>query len=160
MEDKREFKNVILILVNFNDLVNREICVRGRITSIRRMKNFVFMDLYQADHKIQVSMETAKSHGQVAAGDFVEICGICAHTKSGEPTINILDIDVLGKWTSTIGYKDIRKIRSGSARAFLPESYGRVFFAQAVRNHIRRFLISQDFIEVHTPLLSSRYNGG
>lgn len=147
------------ISANFPSFLGQEVSIRGRIAAVRRMKKSVFADLIWASSKIQCRFEPLASYVP-ACGDLLEVSGGCVEASSGEPTIDVFEVLVIAKWKAETDYKKVSEGGATSLRAFLPGSYETGFFSQAVRNHIRQFLVSRKYLEVQTPILGKNYNGG
>ncbi len=140
-------------------LIGVEVRTRGRVISIRRMRKSVFADLFSVDSKIQCRFDPADGFCP-NNGDLVEIVGKCILSKSGEPTIGVSNVVVVGKWSANIDFKKVLDGGSSPLLAFMPGAYGHFHYSQIVRNQIRSFLVSENYFEVQTPILGKNYNGG
>lgn len=147
------------IIASFASLLGSNVCSRGRVASVRKMKRSVFVDLFFKNARIQCRFEP-KSDFQPHSGDLIEVSGRCVYTKTGEPTIDVLKASFIAKWNGEVDYKKVSEGRSWPLYAFLPETYERIHFSQAVRNFIRQFLTSRGYFEVQTPIAGKNYNGG
>ena len=148
-----------VLLEKFVSLLGVEVKVRGRIISIRRMKRSVFADLFSIDSKVQCRFDPA---GGLCPnnGDLVEVVGKCVVSKSGESTIDVSSVVVVGKWSANIDFKEVSNGGSSPLLAFMPGAYGRFHYSQVARNQVRTFLTSEGYFEVQTPILGRNYNGG
>lgn len=147
------------VCVAFASHLGSSVQVRGRIISVRQMRKSVFADLSSNGFKLQCRFEP-NSDFIPHNGDLVEVAGNCIYTKSGESTIDVSSATVIGKWSAEVDYKKVSEGKNGQLSAFLPEARGQFHFSQAVRNHIRHFLTSEEYFEVQTPILGRNYNGG
>ncbi len=143
----------------FDSQFENIVFVQGRISSVRSMKDFVFADIWEMGSKIQIVLNADANLG-FNPGDLVTVEGQCVLTKSGEKSIKVSSVEVTGKWEAEIAYKDVAKTKSGLLSVFAPEAYERLLFPNLVRNNIRSFLNSKNFLEVQTPVLGENYNGG
>ncbi len=144
---------------DFDSHLDGDVFVRGRISSVRKMKDFIFADIWERGFKIQVVFIADQSFA-FNSGDLLSISGRCFLTKSGERSIEAKAAEMIGKWESEVGYKDVSKSQSGALSAFEPEAYLSLFFPNLLRNNIRSFLNFESFFEVQTPILGDNYNGG
>ena len=71
------------IINNFEIHLNNEISTKGRVYSIRKMKNFFFADIFFQTEKIQVILDR-NSNFILNEGDLIEISGICIYSKKIE----------------------------------------------------------------------------
>lgn len=143
----------------FDSHMKDTIFVQGRISSVRKMKGFVFADIWEKGSKIQIVCN-AEENPSFNPGDLVIIGGQCIITKNGERSVKIDTTEIIGKWEAEIGYKDIEKTNSGPFSVFTHEAYERLIFSNLVRDKLRMFLNSKNFFEVQTPVLGENYNGG
>lgn len=143
----------------FASHLGNSVQVRGRIISVRQMRKSVFADLFSNGFKLQCLFQP-NSGFTPHNGDLVEVVGNCIYTKAGEPTIDVSNATVIGKWSAEVDYKKVSEGRNGPLFAFLPGAREQFHFSQAVRNHIRYFLTSEEYFEVQTPILGRNYNGG
>ncbi len=143
----------------FTSLLGNDIRARGRITSVRRMKKSVFVDLTLKASKIQCCFEHDSGY-RPENGDLVEVFGKCFYTNTKEPTIDVFEVSVVNNWKADVEYGDVLRSKVNLLQAFSPEAYQRFHYPQAVRNFIRQFLTSRSYFEVQTPILGRNYNGG
>jgi lysyl-tRNA synthetase class 2 len=148
------------ILDSFDNLLNKEVSLSGRIINIRKMKTGLFVDLMNKNDVIQLFLSSLDNNN-LSTGDLINIRGKCFYTKRGEPTIKIKELQIVNKWNSNIGYKLIKNINNKTPlKIFLKEKYIRCYTSYRIREHIRDFLKKNNFMEVYTPVLCEKYNGG
>lgn len=148
------------ILDSFDNLLNKEVSLSGRIINIRKMKTGLFIDLMNKNDVIQLFLSSLDSNN-LLTGDIINIRGKCFYTKRGEPTIKIKELQIINKWNSNIGYKLIKNINNKTPlKIFLKEKYIRCYTSYRIREYIRDFLKKNNFMEVYTPVLCEKYNGG
>lgn len=143
----------------FPSLLGNEIQMQGRVLTVRQMKKSIFIDLFSKDARIQCHFDLSTNFIP-HSGDLIEVYGKCAYSNRGEPTVYVSQATVITKWNADIDYKKVSEGRSGPLFAFLPEARRRFHFSQAIRNHMRQFLVSESYFEVQTPILGRNYNGG
>jgi len=146
--------------------------VAGRITAIRRMGRATFLDLREGEAKIQ---GYANQDGlaerydlleMLDVGDFLGVVGTVFTTKRGELSIDLEDFRLLAKalrpppekWH---GLKDIElRYRQRYLDLLSNEEVRQLFITRSrIVSAMRRFLDSQGFLEVETPILQPLYGG-
>lgn len=152
--------SISCLLESFHKLLGEKIHVRGRVSALRKMKKLTFVDIFSRNEKIQLQIKSDLSIG-CAAGDLVEVEGLCILTKTGELTIDVIRLMVIGEWRASYDWKVINSIKQSSPlKSFRKDAYKSLFIPNLIRNLSRIFLNSLDFIEVQTPILTQNYNGG
>ena len=141
----------------------------GRITAHRNMGKSHFIDLSDSSGRIQVYLnskevgpEAMLAFDQLDIGDFLGIEGETFVTKTGEPSIKAVSLQVLSKslrplpdkWhgvqDTEIKYRQ-RYLDLVSNRESLEVFQKRI----AIVREIRRFLEDRGFIEVETPMMQA-----
>ena len=141
----------------------------GRITAHRNMGKSHFIDLSDSSGRIQVYLnakevgpEAMAAFDQLDIGDFLGIEGETFVTKTGEPSIKAVSLQVLSKslrplpdkWhgvqDTEIKYRQ-RYLDLVSNRESLEIFQKRI----AIVREIRRFLENRGFIEVETPMMQA-----
>ncbi len=145
------------ILLKFNLLLKKEVIFLARIKSIRKMRNYIFFDVYNQGYEIQI---VGKNGLNIICGDLVKITGVCKFNKLGQKCIYLSKILVINKWNSKTPFKNIKNIPKDPLLSFLPSTFRRVYIANTMRNNIRNFLTENGYFEVQTPILSRKFNGG
>jgi Lysyl-tRNA synthetase (class II) len=100
-------------------------------------------------------------------GDFVEVRGNLMKTKTGEKTLEISDFKILAKSLRPLpekwhGLKDVeeRYRKRYLDLIFNPEVKEKFILRSKIISEIRKFLESEGFLEVETPILQPVYGGG
>lgn len=146
------------IIRNFDSLLGKSIQITGRVTAVRKLKQSTFFDVDQRGKKLQV--RTTANQEDIPAGSIVSAVGECVFSSSGHRTIDKARIDVVARWEHNPSFSDIQKTQQGALRTFVRDVYNNIFFAQSARNYMRNFLLSRDFFEIQSPVLTKHYNGG
>lgn len=145
----------------------------GRITAHRDMGKSHFVDLRDSTGRIQVYIH-AKEVGPeiielfklIDLGDFIGVEGTCFVTKTGEPTLKIHALEVLGKSLHPLpekwhGLQDIEARYRQRYLDLLTNERSRTVFETRILivREIRSFMESRGFLEVETPMLQSVAGG-
>jgi lysyl-tRNA synthetase class 2 len=145
----------------------------GRITAHRDMGKSHFVDLRDSTGRMQVYIH-AKEVGDevielfklVDLGDFIGVEGTCFLTKTGEPTLKVHKVELLGKSLRPLpekwhGLQDVEaRYRQRYLDLITNEHSRSVFEARiAIVREIRRFMESRGFLEVETPMLQAVAGG-
>lgn len=162
-----------------------EYTVAGRLKAIRVMGKSTFAHIEDGAGRLQVYFRT-NDLGEAAyqlfvdtfdLGDFVQISGGLFTTKAGEVTVWVKDFKMLAKAISPLPASK-EEVVDGEKRIFSafdnPEARYRERYADLAVNAevreifrtrakvtaaLRKFLDSQDFLEVETPVLQPLYGG-
>ncbi len=145
-----------------------QVVVAGRITSVRKMKNFCFLDMSDVSGRIQIVIGTDKPISLPNLGDIVMATGKPVTTKTGQLSIACQDIDILSSSTEnvssaiknhsdkTTGALDRRSLDLMVNNNLKRMVKARSLFIGIVRDHFRE----GGFLEVDTPVLSyARFAG-
>ncbi|MEG1182055.1 MAG: amino acid--tRNA ligase-related protein, partial [Oscillospiraceae bacterium] len=149
------------------------VCVAGRITSWRDMGKANFIDLTDAEGKIQVYVRRDDVGEDVYAdfktwdiGDIVGIKGFVFRTKRGEISIHAQEIELLSKSLIPLPEKfhglkdvDLRYRRRYIDLIVNPEVKETFLKRSAIIKAIRAFLDSLGYLEVETPVLHTIAGG-
>src|SRR5829696_5204870 len=125
---------------------NNERRVAGRVMARRGHGKLVFLDLVDRSGRLQLLVEEGRAGPvDLDLGDIVGAIGKPAKTRRGEPSLAVDELQLLGKNRSPLpdtfhGVTDV-EIRTRMVTA------------------IRRYLDSNGFVEVETPILQPRYGG-
>ena len=168
------------ILINFVEFEGKEVCLAGRIMSIRKMGKASFCQLMDATGEIQffmkkdnVGVETYNYLKLLDIGDFVGIEGVVFKTKTGEVTINIKGLTILAKSIRPLPIvkeKDgqifdkfsdkEQRYRNRHLDLIVNPDVKETFIKRAkIIKSIRNFLDEHGFLEVETPILQPIYGG-
>lgn len=134
--------------------------IRGRIVAVRKMKFSNFLDLAAHGWMIQVHLQNNATSLQLSSGDLVQISGTLFKTDAGERTLAGEHIALIAKWKAPISYSETQRKKYGPWATFGKEGFGRTYFPNRLREHARQFLCGRRFLEVQTPILGTKYNGG
>jgi lysyl-tRNA synthetase class 2 len=145
----------------------------GRITAHRDMGKSHFVDLRDSTGRIQVYIH-AKEVGPeliemfklVDLGDFIGVEGTCFLTKTGEPTLKVHALEMLGKSLRPLpekwhGLQDVEARYRQRYLDLLTNEQSRAVFEKRITivREIRHFLDSRGFLEVETPMLQAVAGG-
>ena len=141
------------------------VSVAGRMMSNRN--SGMFIDLKDATGKIQifshkdhVAPELLEQMGYYDIGDIIGVTGVVRRTPRGEITVNATAVEMLGKSVRPLpekhhGIQDTEiKYRKRYLDLIMSEESREVFRKRSlILAFIRNFLISENFMEVETPML-------
>src|SRR3712207_5347388 len=145
----------------------------GRITAHRDMGKSHFVDLRDATGRIQIYVqakelgaETMEVFALLDLGDFVGVEGTCFVTKTGEPSIKVSKLEVLGKALRPLpekwhGLQDVEARYRQRYLDLLTNEQSRAVFEKRITivREIRAFLQERGFLEVETPMLQAVAGG-
>src|SRR5450432_271275 len=145
----------------------------GRITAHRDMGKSHFVDLRDSTGRIQVYIH-AKEVGAdviemfrlVDLGDFIGVEGACFLTKTGEPTLKVHKLELLGKSLRSLpekwhGLQDVEARYRQRYLDLLTNEQSRAVFEQRITiiRETRNFMEARGFLEVETPMLQAVAGG-
>jgi lysyl-tRNA synthetase class 2 len=145
----------------------------GRITAHRNMGKSHFVDLRDSTGRMQVYIhakevgaETMEVFDLLDIGDFIGVEGECFLTKTGEPTLKVHSLAVLGKSLRPLpekwhGLQDVEARYRQRYLDLLSNEQSRSIFERriAIVREIRRFMEERGFLEVETPMLQAVAGG-
>ncbi|KSV57527.1 lysine--tRNA ligase [Acetivibrio ethanolgignens] len=158
---------------NFNELEGKNVSIAGRIMSKRVMGKASFCNVQDLKGNIQsyvardsIGEETYADFKKFDVGDIVGIKGEVFKTKTGEISIHAAEITLLTKSLQILPEKyhglvntDIR-YRQRYTDLIMNDEVKETFIKRSqIISAIRRFLDSQGFMEVETPMLVSNAGG-
>ncbi len=175
-EMSRLRQNINLALENFDDLlkIKKEIILAGRLRLIREHGGSTFADLEDATGKIQIYFKKDeigdKDYDFFIAnfdiGDFIEVAGGLFETKKGEKTLLVKNYRLLAKTLNQLPDKwhGLADIEERFRRRYLDllmnkEVKQRFKERSVIIKNLRKFLESEGFIEVETPILQALPGG-
>ncbi|PZR74471.1 MAG: lysine--tRNA ligase [Chthoniobacterales bacterium] len=141
----------------------------GRITAHRDMGKSHFVDLRDATGRMQVYVH-AKEVGPEAIelfklvdlGDFIGAKGTGFLTKTGEPTVRVHSLELLGKSLRPLpekwhGLQDVEARYRQRYLDLITNEQSRAVFEKriAIVREIRHFMEARGFLEVETPMLQA-----
>lgn len=146
-----------------------ELRAAGRITAHRDMGKSHFVDLRDASGRIQVYLHAKEVGAELMEifalldlGDFIGVEGTCFLTKTGEPTLKVHTLEVLGKSLRPLpekwhGLQDVEaRYRQRYLDLLTNEESKNVFEKRiAIVREIRHFFEARGFLEVETPMLQA-----
>lgn len=148
-----------------------QVVAAGRIIAVRDMGKSMWLDLRDTSGKVQVNMLQARLENfpqlkLLDIGDFLEIRGQLMKSRKGEITIFATGFRFLCKSIEPLPskFKGLRDVELRYRRRYLDlaandESRERFIKRSRIISYVRRFLDTQDFLEVETPMLQSIYGG-
>lgn len=157
-------------LLRFDELAasREDICLVGRVRSMRPMGKIAFAHIEDGSAKIQIFLSEKIVGAEkfklfvdtIELGDFVEVRGVLFLTKKDEKTLEVSDWKVLGKSllpipTEFYGLKDEEELLRRRYLDLLMNTETRELFVKKniFWQTIRQFLVQEKFLEVQTPVL-------
>jgi lysyl-tRNA synthetase class 2 len=142
--------------------------VAGRVLARRDMGKLVFLDLVDRSGRIQLLIQTERTGPvDVDLGDIVGVTGRPARTRRGEPSLAVDELELLAKIKRPLpdtfhGLKDVEaRYRQRYLDLLVNEDSRReALMRTRIVAEARRWLDSEGFVEVETPILQPRYGGG
>ncbi|HSP45993.1 MAG TPA: lysine--tRNA ligase [Chthoniobacterales bacterium] len=145
----------------------------GRITAHRDMGKSHFVDLRDSTGRIQVYIHAKEVGSEVIdlfklvdLGDFIGVEGDCFLTKTGEPTLKVHKLELLGKSLRPLpekwhGLQDVEARYRQRYLDLVTNEHSRAVFEKRITivREIRRFMESKGFLEVETPMLQAVAGG-
>jgi lysyl-tRNA synthetase, class II len=139
----------------------------GRVLARREMGKLVFLDLVDRSGRIQLMCDTGRIGAvDVHLGDIVGVSGKPAKSRRGEPSLALDELVVLARNSNPLpdtfhGLTDVEtRYRKRYLDLLVNEEAREAFLLRTrVVSAIRRYLDSEGFVEVETPVLQPRYGG-
>jgi lysyl-tRNA synthetase class 2 len=141
--------------------------VAGRVMARRGHGGLVFLDLVDISGRIQLLCDTSRT-GEIDLdlGDIVGASGRPSKTRRGEPSLAVDELILLAKIRRPLpdtfhGLKDteLRYRQRYLDLLVNEESRADALMRARMVSAIRRYLDSEGFVEVETPVLQPRYGG-
>ena len=158
------------VIENYTD--ERPVRVAGRLISKREMGKNVFAHIQDETGKLQVYAQVQGLGDKFAfwkqldLGDFIGGEGTLFTTKTGEKTVRLSDLRLLGKSLRPIpsqwyGLSDIeQRYRQRYVDLIVSEESRRVLLLRSrIVREVRRFFEEKDFTEVETPMMQTLAGG-
>jgi len=147
--------------------------VAGRITAHRDMGKSHFVDLRDSTGRLQVYIHAKEVGAEVIEmfklvdlGDFIGAEGACFLTKTGEPTLKVHTLEILGKSLRPLpekwhGLQDVEARYRQRYLDLLTNEQSRAVFEKRIMfvREIRHFMEARGFLEVETPMLQAVAGG-
>jgi len=134
----------------------------GRVLARREMGKITFLDLVDRSGRIQLLAGKV----DVDLGDIVGVAGHPAKSRRGEPSLQVVDFELLGKNRAPLpdtfhGLTDVElRYRKRYLDLLMNEETRADFLLRSrIVASIRRQLDADGFVEVETPVLQPRYGG-
>jgi lysyl-tRNA synthetase, class II len=141
---------------------SRTFRLAGRVMGRREMGKISFLDLVDRSGRIQL----LSGKVDVDLGDVVGVSGHPAKSRRGEPSLQVVDFELLAKNRSPLpdtfhGLTDVElRYRKRYLDLLMNEGTRADFLARSrIVAAIRRHLDAEGFVEVETPVLQPRYGG-
>ena len=158
---------------NFEEYENKDVCVAGRLLSKRGKGKVSFMDLWDRSGKIQIFAKFddlgEEEYGFLKKwdiGDIVEIKGFVFKTQMGEISVHAKEVKLLSKSLKPLPENyhgltntDLRYRQRYVDLIMNPEVKDTFIKRSKIISTIRKYLDSQGFMEVETPMLVSNAGG-
>ncbi len=143
--------------------------IAGRIMACREHGKAKFYDLKDSTGKIQlyvkadiVGPDAFELSNNTDIGDFIGVSGETFKTRTNEPSIKVLKIEMLSKSMRPLpekwhGLKDVEtRYRQRYVDTIMNDDVKKVFVTRSnIVSEIRRFLDAKGFLEVETPMMQS-----
>jgi lysyl-tRNA synthetase class 2 len=141
--------------------------IAGRAMARRDLGKLAFLDLVDRSGRIQLICDTSRTGElDVHMGDVVGVVGRPAKSRRGEPSLLADEVVVLARNRSPLpdtfhGLTDVeQRYRKRYLDLLMNEETRTDFLLRArIVTAIRRYLDSEGFVEVETPMLQPRYGG-
>ena len=161
------------IAEKFYELENKDVSIAGRIMSKRPMGKAGFININDRDGKIQVYVrrddigdEEYADFKKYDIGDIVEVTGFVFKTKTGEISIHAKSVRLLTKSLLPLPekYHGLTNTDTRYRQRYLdlimnPDVKDTFIKRSLIIRAIRRYLDSEGFIEVETPMLVQNAGG-
>jgi lysyl-tRNA synthetase class 2 len=141
---------------------SRSFRLAGRVLARREMGKITFLDLVDRSGRIQLLAGKV----DVDLGDIVGVAGHPAKSRRGEPSLQVVDLELLGKNRAPLpdtfhGLTDVElRYRKRYLDLLMNEETRADFLLRSrIVTSLRRHLDADGFVEVETPVLQPRYGG-
>lgn len=156
------------IAARFEELENSDCAIAGRMMTRRDMGKANFIDLHDATGRIQVYVRMNDVGEEAFAqfkkwdlGDLIEVKGFIFRTRRGEISVHAKEIRLLSKSLLPLPEKfhGLKDTDTRYRQRYLdlivnPEVKDTFLKRSRIISSIRRYLDSQGFVEVETPILN------
>lgn len=174
--------NNIEVINNYTKFEGALVTVAGRIIALRKLGKLNFLKIKDESGEIQVVWEKndldksepnynnselgIKNINLLDIGDFIEVSGIVFKTKTDEISVKVEVLRILTKSLRPIplDYEGLTNIEMRYRQRYLdlnvnPDVKKDLLLRSKVVEIIRQFLISENFVEIETPVLQPLYGG-
>jgi lysyl-tRNA synthetase class 2 len=140
----------------------------GRVMARRNMGRLVFLDLVDRSGRIQLFVRPEEvGEVDVDLGDVVGVTGAPMRTRRGEPSLLVRELILLAKNRKPLPdtFHGVRDPEVRYRQRYLEllvdeEARADAMLRSRIVSEIRRYLDTEGFVEVETPILQPRYGGG
>jgi lysyl-tRNA synthetase class 2 len=140
----------------------------GRVMARRGHGQLTFLDLVDRSGRIQLLCEEQRTGVvDVDVGDVVGVSGSPMRTRRGEPSLAVDELQLLAKIRRPLPdtFHGLQDTEARYRRRYLDllvneQSREDALVRSRIVAEIRRWLDSEGFVEVETPILQPRYGGG
>lgn len=161
------------VIARFEELENTDVSIAGRIMSWRDMGKASFIDVHDKTGRMQVYIrindvgeDVYKGMSNWDIGDIVSVKGFVFKTRRGEISVHAKEISLLSKSLRPLpdkfhGLKDVDlRYRQRYVDLITNDEVRDTFIKRSkIISTIRKYLDSQGFMEVETPMLVSNAGG-
>jgi lysyl-tRNA synthetase class 2 len=137
--------------------------VAGRVMARRDMGRLMFLDVVDRSGRIQLMLDPL----DVDLGDVVGAEGVPVKTRRGEPSLRVSELQLLAKIRRPLPdvYHGLQDTETRYRQRYVDllvneESRRHALLRSRIVAETRRWLDSEGFVEVETPILQPRYGGG
>ncbi|ORD94133.1 SYKC [Enterospora canceri] len=157
--------------VENDSMTERVVQAAGRITATREHSKSNFYTVVYNDESIQLVLkketpEKIKVADLMRRGDIVGFVGRCGRTRHGEPSVFCSEIVILAPCMRVI--PSVKNLLTNAETIYRnrhldllvnSESKQRFKNRSRIINHIRKYFVAMDFMEVETPIMNSKVGG-
>lgn len=163
----------------FEQLAGQQVSVAGRIFSLRPMGRATFAHLMDSSGKLQIYLRQDEMGERYELldlwdiGDFVGVKGFLFRTRTGEITVHVQEFQMLAKAIHPVPFAKergeqrwygLQDVEQRYRQRYLdllvnPDSYQTLITRCRILSETRKFLESEGFIEVETPVLQPMAGG-
>ena len=161
------------VTARFDELEGKDVSLCGRIMSKRPMGKAAFMNIADRDGRMQVYVrrddvgeEEYAFFKKYDIGDIVEVKGFVFKTQTGEISVHAKSVRLLSKSLLPLPekYHGLTNVDTRYRQRYVdlimnPEVKDTFIKRSKIIRAIRKYLDSQDFIEVETPMLVANAGG-
>ena len=134
----------------------------GRVLARREMGKITFLDLVDRSGRIQLLAGKV----DIDLGDIVGVSGHPAKSRRGEPSLQVVELELLGKIRAPLPdtFHGLTDVEARYRKRYLDllmndETRADFLLRSRIVAAIRRRLDADGFVEVETPVLQPRYGG-
>ncbi len=156
------------IVERFEELENKDVCIAGRIMTLRDMGKARFLDLHDRTGKMQVYIkindvgeEAFQNMDLWDIGDMLCVKGFVFRTRRGEISVHAKEMELISKSLLPLPdkYHGLRDTDTRYRQRYVdlivnPEVKDTFTKRSAIIRTIRKFLDDRGYIEVETPILN------